>query len=77
SASAAAASTSQLSPAQPPIGIWAPGYQPSQWVIRGRGWGHGVGMSQWGAMAMAERGHTFDEILKYYYQGIIIESKNR
>lgn len=77
SASAAAASTSQLSPAQPPIGIWAPGYQPSQWVIRGRGWGHGVGMSQWGAMAMAERGHTFDEILKYYYQGITIESKNR
>ena len=75
-ADAAAAGESQLSPARPPIGIWAPGYQPSQWVIRGRGWGHGVGMSQWGAMALAERGHTFDEILKYYYYGITIESRN-
>lgn len=77
SAEAAAVAASQLTPAQPQIGIWAPGYQPSQWVIRGRGWGHGVGMSQWGAMAMAERGHTFNEILKYYYYGITIESRNQ
>jgi len=74
---ALAFASQQSSAAQPPIGIWAPGYQPFQWVIHGRGWGHGVGMSQWGAMAMAERGHTFDEILKYYYYGITIESRNQ
>ncbi|MEW9123141.1 MAG: stage II sporulation protein D [Thermotaleaceae bacterium] len=37
------------------------------------GYGHGVGMSQWGANGMAERGHSFDEILKHYYQGVGIE----
>jgi stage II sporulation protein D len=36
----------------------------------GGGWGHGVGLSQTGAMGMAVKGYTFDEILKHYYQGI-------
>lgn len=35
-----------------------------------RGYGHGVGMSQWGANGMAKKGSTFSEILKHYYQGI-------
>ncbi|MBE4910567.1 SpoIID/LytB domain-containing protein [Bacillus luteolus] len=39
----------------------------------GGGWGHGVGMSQTGAMGMAVKGYTFDEILKHYYQGIELE----
>lgn len=34
------------------------------------GWGHSVGMSQWGAYAMASQGKTFDKILKFYYPGI-------
>ena len=34
------------------------------------GYGHGVGMSQWGADALAKKGGTFDEILKFYYTGI-------
>ena len=33
------------------------------------GYGHGVGMSQYGANALAKRHKTYDEILKYYYQG--------
>lgn len=33
------------------------------------GYGHGVGMSQWGANYLAKRGGTFDEIIKYYYTG--------
>ena len=37
------------------------------------GYGHGVGMSQWGANGMAERGHSYEEILKHYYQGVAIE----
>jgi stage II sporulation protein D len=36
----------------------------------GGGWGHGVGLSQTGAVGMAEKGATFDEILRHYYQGI-------
>lgn len=39
----------------------------------GGGWGHGVGLSQTGAMGMAVKGYTFDEILKHYYQGIELE----
>ena len=36
-------------------------------TVTGRGWGHGVGMSQWGAKGMAERAYRFADILKYYY----------
>ncbi|HET7856545.1 MAG TPA: SpoIID/LytB domain-containing protein [Gaiellaceae bacterium] len=38
-------------------------------VVSGRGWGHGVGLSQWGAYGFAREGATFDEILGHYYQG--------
>jgi len=40
----------------------------------GRGWGHGVGMSQWGARGMAEEGYSYKDILRYYYRGIEITS---
>jgi stage II sporulation protein D len=39
-------------------------------VVHGRGYGHGVGMSQYGAMGRAEEGHTYDEILAAYYGGL-------
>ncbi|HEU4564090.1 MAG TPA: SpoIID/LytB domain-containing protein [Gemmatimonadaceae bacterium] len=42
-------------------------------VAYGGGFGHGVGLSQTGAVGMAERGHTYEEILKHYYQGIALE----
>jgi stage II sporulation protein D len=35
-----------------------------------KGYGHGVGMSQYGAEAMAKKGYSYEEILKHYYQGI-------
>lgn len=38
-----------------------------------KGYGHGVGMSQVGAKAMAEQGFTYDEILKHYYTGVTVE----
>ena len=38
-------------------------------VISGRGWGHGVGMAQWGAYGFAKQGATYDEILAHYYRG--------
>jgi len=39
-------------------------------TLNGAGWGHNVGMSQWGAYAMANQGKTYDEILKFYFTGI-------
>lgn len=39
-------------------------------TFSGRGWGHGVGMSQYGANSLANKGYKYDEILKYYYTGI-------
>ena len=41
-------------------------------VFEGDGNGHNLGMSQWGAYAMANQGFTFDQILKFYYTGIEI-----
>ena len=40
-----------------------------------KGYGHGVGMSQYGAQAMALKGSTYDQILKHYYQGVQIKKK--
>ena len=42
-------------------------------IIKNRGYGHGVGMSQYGAEGMARAGYTYDQILKYYYQNIEIK----
>ena len=41
-----------------------------QFVITGKGWGHGVGLCQVGAFGMAQSGATYDQILRHYYQGI-------
>ena len=42
-------------------------------IVKGSGSGHGVGMSQWGAKAMAESGSSFHQILKHYYSGVQIK----
>jgi stage II sporulation protein D len=39
------------------------------YVVHGKGWGHGVGMSQYGALGKAERGVGYRNILGFYYQG--------
>jgi stage II sporulation protein D len=38
-------------------------------AISGRGWGHGVGMSQWGALGFAQRGYGYAQIVSHYYPG--------
>lgn len=43
--------------------------------IKGVGYGHGVGLSQWGARNRAMSGHSYKEILEFYYEGAIIENK--
>ena len=45
---------------------------PTSYTFNGSGWGHSVGMSQWGAYAMAQQGFTYDQILKFYFTGIEI-----
>ncbi|HEY3446601.1 MAG TPA: SpoIID/LytB domain-containing protein [Myxococcales bacterium] len=42
---------------------------PDEWVFRGAGWGHGVGMCQTGAIGRAEQGQTYQEILRHYFNG--------
>ena len=44
--------------------------------ITTKGYGHGVGMSQYGALGMAKEGYTYQEILKHYYQGSSIAKLN-
>ncbi|WP_158736851.1 SpoIID/LytB domain-containing protein [Alteribacillus sp. YIM 98480] len=53
-------------------GVEYVGTAPSSYTIEGKGYGHGLGMSQWGAYKMAQDGHSFREILKHYYTDIDI-----
>lgn len=44
----------------------------SNFAFAGIGWGHGVGLCQWGAKGLAETGADYRSIIKYYYQGVEI-----
>ncbi|MGH2738986.1 MAG: SpoIID/LytB domain-containing protein [Actinomycetota bacterium] len=67
-------------PGSEPGGYRLPQTVPSVWyrarqdgerlVLQGRGWGHGVGMVQWGAKGKADRGLRYDQILGAYYGGL-------
>ena len=45
-------------------------------TFNGRGYGHGVGISQWGCKYMADEGKTYEEILGFYYEGAEIKKIN-
>jgi stage II sporulation protein D len=45
-----------------------------RWSVRGAGWGHGIGMSQWGAYGYAKHGVGHREILRHYYRDTEIGS---
>lgn len=49
--------------------VAAQGEIPAEYALVGGGWGHGIGMSQWGARSMAQQGKTYVEILRHYFQG--------
>ncbi len=42
--------------------------------MKGRGDGHGVGMSQWGAWLLAQRGKSAEEIVSYYFKGVKVQT---
>lgn len=44
-------------------------------VVSGKGFGHGVGMSQWGAKAMAEKGEKAEAIVKYFFKDVEIDKE--
>jgi stage II sporulation protein D len=41
-------------------------------ILKGRGYGHGVGLCQEGAMVMASKGFKYSDIIKFYFSGVII-----
>ena len=43
-----------------------------RYVVTGSGWGHNVGLSQYGAKAMAELGYTYKDILEFYFTGVTV-----
>jgi stage II sporulation protein D len=47
-------------------------YKDGNFIFTVNGYGHGVGMSQYGANYMAQQGFTYEEILKHYYKGVEI-----
>ena len=51
------------SPDSQPFGVF---------IFDGRGWGHGVGMSQWGAYHMSQLGYNYEEILAFYYNNTLV-----
>jgi SpoIID/LytB domain protein len=42
-------------------------------ILHGKGWGHGVGLCQIGAAVMGEQGHTYNDILLFYYRNAEIK----
>ena len=64
--------TASAQPA-PPAGVLGE----ASFVVSGRGWGHGVGMSQYGAYGQALAGRTYDQILAHYYSGTTLGKAGR
>ena len=49
-------------------------WSPATLVFSGHGWGHGVGLSQYGAYGYAKHGYTYDQMIAHYYPGTDLES---
>nr|WP_307897367.1 hypothetical protein [Clostridium botulinum] len=48
-------------------------FKDNYFIVNCNGYGHNVGMSQWGANSMGKSGEKYDYILKHYYKGVDIE----
>jgi len=58
------------------LGACAPGAA-ADWLVRGAGYGHGVGMSAWGAYGFAKHGYSAERIIHHYYTGVGIDALRR
>ena len=56
------------------LALPAAAHAQTRWVLDGAGWGHGIGMSQHGALGYAQNGRDYRQILAHYYQGTEIGS---
>ena len=56
------------------LAVPAQSHAQTRWVLDGAGWGHGIGMSQHGALGYAQNGRSYRDILAHYYQGTEIGS---
>lgn len=56
-------------------GITAAAALPDEFLLHGSGYGHGVGMPQYGAYEMARRGHGASRILRHFYSGTAVEAR--
>ena len=48
---------------------------PQKFILKGAGWGHGVGLCQIGAAVMGHKGYAFDEILHHYFKNATLEKR--
>lgn len=69
SAAVAFASSPHAARSSAPAQYVAPSGSGALFLLSGHGWGHGVGMGQWGAQGYAQQGYTYDQILAAYYPG--------
>lgn len=60
-----------------PSSIFNVSFEDNHYVFAGRGFGHGLGMSQYGAKTLAESGYNAAQILAYYYRDVSVEYLNR
>jgi stage II sporulation protein D len=56
-----------------PSSLFNVGNEDNSYVFAGRGFGHGLGMSQYGARALADRGYNAAQILSYYYKDVVVD----
>lgn len=54
------------------IGGGSTGQEGDTYIVSGSGWGHNVGMSQYGAYSMALQGYSHEDIIKFYFTGVTI-----
>lgn len=59
------------------LGLASSAHARALFVLEGRGWGHGVGMSQWGAFGLAREGSSYGKILRHYYAGVRVATRDR
>lgn len=60
-----------------PSSIFNVSFEDNNYIFAGRGFGHGLGMSQYGAKTLAESGYNAAQILSYYYRDVSVEYLNR
>jgi len=56
-----------------PSTVFNIGAGPETYLVAGRGFGHGLGMSQWGAKYLSEQGYNASQICSYYYKDVTVE----